>query len=115
MIDRQTYVRTVLNLYVHMPDIACPPRRSDRQLAGCFFDRHIPMELVETALLLGSARRACHSHALASEAIRSLHYFESIVEELVNHPPPRGYLDYLRRKVRSRAQHHAPVSPDLRM
>lgn len=115
MTDRQVYVRAVLNLYVHMPDIACPPRRSDRQLAGRFFDRHIPMELVETALLLGSARRACYSRAQVSEAIRSLHYFESIVEELVNSPPPRGYLDYLRRKVRSRAQHQATVSPELRM
>ncbi|HKQ33893.1 MAG TPA: hypothetical protein VJT11_01180 [Nitrospiraceae bacterium] len=115
MTDRQVYIQTVLNLYVHMPDIACPPRRSDRQLAGWFFDRHIPIELVETALLLGSARRACHSRAQASEAIRSLHYFESIIEELVNVPPPRGYIDYLRRKVQSTAPHHAFVSPDFRI
>lgn len=115
MTDRQVYVRTVLDLYVHMPDIACRPRRRDRQLAGGFFDRHIPMELVETALLLGSARRACHSGAPALEAIRSLHYFESIVEEVINHPPPRGYLGYLRRKMQSAVQPHAPVSSDLRM
>jgi hypothetical protein len=114
MTDRQIYVRTVLNLYAQMRDIACAPRRSDRLLAGWFFDRRIPIDIVEAALLLGSVRRMCHSGALALEAIRSLHYFESIVEELVAQPPPMGYIDYLRLKVQSTAQHHAPVSPDQR-
>lgn len=99
MTDRQTYIRTVLNLYAQMRDIACPARRRDRLLAGCFFDRQIPLDIVESALLLGSARRMCHRGALPLEAIRSFHYFEPIVEELVAQPLPRGYIDYLRLKV----------------
>jgi len=114
MTDRQTYVRTVLNLYVQMRDIACPPRRSDRRLAACLFDRQIPIDIVESALLLGSARRMCHRGALPLGAIRSLHYFEPIVEELVAAPPPRGYIDYLRLKVQSTAELHTPVSQDQR-
>jgi hypothetical protein len=111
MTDRQAYVRTILNLYAQMQEVACPPRRSDRLLAGCFFDRQIPIDIVEAALLLGSARRMGHRGARALEAIRSLHYFESIVEELVAQPPPSGYIDYLRLKVPSAGQLHAPVSP----
>src|SRR5436190_12748627 len=101
MTDRQTYIGTVLNLYAQMRDIACPARRSDRRLAGCFFDRQIPIDVVEAALLLGCARRMCHRGAVALKAIRSLHYFEPIVEELVAEPLPRGYIDYLRLKVQS--------------
>jgi hypothetical protein len=113
MADRQTYIRTVLNLYAQMPDIACPGRRSDRLLAARFFDRRIPIVIVEAALLLGSARRMCHRGPRPLEAIRSLHYFESIVEELVAQPPPMGYIDYLRLKVQSTA-HPAPGSSNQR-
>jgi hypothetical protein len=109
MTDRQIYVRTVLNLYAQMRDMACPARRSDRRLAGCFFDRQIPIDIVEAAILLGSARRMCH-RAPALEAIRSLHYFEPIVEELAAQPPPRGYIDYLRLKLQSTAQLQASFS-----
>lgn len=112
MTDCQTYVQTVLNLYAQMRDISCPPRRSDRRLAACFFDRRIPIDIVEAALLLGSARRMCHRGALPLQAIRSLHYFEPVVEELVAEPPPRGYIDYLRLKVQSTAELYAPGSPD---
>jgi hypothetical protein len=104
MTDRQIYVQTVLNLYAHTRDIACPARRSDRLLANYFFDRHVPIDIVEAALLLGSARRLGHRGALALQAIRSLHYFEPIVEELIAQPPPRGYIDYLRLKVQSTMQ-----------
>lgn len=101
MTDRQIYVQTVLNLYAHTRDIACPARRSDRLLANYFFDRHVPIAIVETALLLGSARRRGHRGAWPLPAIRSLHYFEPIVEELIAQPPPRGYIDYLRLKVQA--------------
>jgi hypothetical protein len=113
MTDRQSYIRTVLNLYAQVSDTACPPRRSDRLLAGNFFDRRIPIGIVEAALLLGSARRIGRRGALPLEAIRSLHYFQSIVEELVAQPPPMGYIDYLRLKVKSPARPDS-VSPDQR-
>ena len=114
MNDRQIYVRTVLNLYTQLPDVACTPRRSDRVLASVFFDRRIPLEVVAAALLLGSARRLSHGPIPALGAIRSLHYFESIVKELAAHPPPPEYLDYLRSKVQSKTVGQAAISPDLR-
>jgi len=107
--DRQIYVRSVLNLYTRMQGTACRARRSDRDLAGWFFDRQVPIGIVEAALLLGSARRMCRRETTPLAAIRSLHYFEPIVEELIAQPPPSGYIDYLRRKILS-LQPHTPVS-----
>jgi hypothetical protein len=100
--DRQIYVRTVLTLYVQLPDTSPPARLRDRALADHFFDRQIPIDIVETALLLGSARRIFRHPAPAP--IRSLAYFESIVEELLAQPSPPDYLhcfDCFRFKIRS--------------
>jgi hypothetical protein len=95
MTHRQIYVRTVLNLYVQLPDTLPPVRLRDRALAEQFFDCQIPIDIVETALLLGSARRIfrCPSQALP---IHSLAYFESIVEELLPPSFPRQSLHSLR-------------------
>jgi hypothetical protein len=86
---RQIYVRTVLNLYIQLPHTRPPARLRDRALAAHFFDRQIPIDIVETALLLGSARRIFRHPA--SAPIRSLHYFEPIIEELLPHGFPTDY------------------------
>ena len=99
MTHRQIYVRTVLNLYVQLPDTSPPARLRDRALADHFFDRQIPIDIVETALLLGTARRifCCPPPA----PIRSLSYFKSIVEELLALPSPPDDVRFLRFKIRS--------------
>jgi len=98
MTHRQIYVRTVLNLYVQLPDTSPPARLRDRALADYFFDRQIPIDIVETALLLGSARRIFRCPRPAP--IRSLAYFKSIVEELLAQPSPPNYVRFLRFKTR---------------
>lgn len=101
MTHRQIYVRTVLSLYVQLPDTSPPARLRDRALADHFFDRQIPLDIVETALLLGSARRIFRRPAPAP--IRSLHYFEPIVEELLAQPFPPDDVRFLRFKIRCSA------------
>jgi hypothetical protein len=97
MTHRQVYVRTILNLYVQLPDTSPPARLRDRALADHFFDRQIPIDVVETALLLGSARRIFRYPA--PPPIRSLAYFESIVEELLAPPSPPHDLRSIRSKI----------------
>lgn len=98
--NRQVYIRTVLDLYVQMPDT---PRRigpHDRALAGQWFAGKIPIPIVETALLLGSGRRLYRRpDALKLAPIRSMAYFAPVVEELVAQPPPPTYIQYLRFKL----------------
>jgi transposase len=65
-------------------------------------------EHIEAALLLGLARRLCRDEgALPLPAVRSLHYFKPIVEEVATKPLPSGYIRYLRPKIRSAAGPHA--------
>ena len=106
-IDCQIYIRTVLDLYASIPCSAFPSRRSDRALAGSFYERRIPLDIIEAALLLGLARRLCRDDgALPLPAVRSLHYFKPIVEEVAAKPLPSGYIGYLRLKIRSAAGPH---------
>ena len=101
MRNREIYIRTVLNLYLQMPDT---PRRAgpnDRLLADQWFARQIPVPIVETALLLASGRRLYRRRDTCSLApIRSLAYFAPVIEELLADPPPATYNSYLRFKLR---------------
>jgi hypothetical protein len=109
--DCGIYVATVLNLYAQMPGTRLRAHRSDRALAEHFFDRQIPIDIVEAALLLGSARRMIRSGPSLA-AIRSLHYFLPIVEEILAKPFPAGYMDYLRLKIQSTMETESAVSQD---
>ena len=94
------YVTAVLTLYVDLPDT---PRRAsayDRAVARAFFERGVPLDTVESALLLGSLRRRHRPDgALPLPPVRSLAYFSSVVDEILQQPLPAGYHDYLRSKT----------------
>ncbi len=98
--NRQIYIRTVLDLYVEMPGTPqriCP---HDRALAHQWFDRKIPIRIIQAALLLGSGRRLYRrSDAFKLTPIRSMAYFGPVVEELLTQPPPATYIQYLRFKL----------------
>ena len=98
--DHETYIRTVLSLYVRLPGSPRRVRRNDRVLAEQWFARQIPIDIVETALLVGTGRRICrHPNALKLAPVRSIAYFAAIVEELLDQPPPKTYIQYLRDKL----------------
>ena len=72
-------------------------RRDDRRLAADLHRRGVSLVVVETALLLATARRRARPpEAPPLSPVRSLHYFLPVVEELLQSPPPDDYLDYLR-------------------
>jgi hypothetical protein len=98
------YVAAVATLYVDLPDTPLRASVLDLRQARLWFDRGIPLELVETALLLASLRRTVRpADAPPLPRVRSLAYFQPIIEELQNHPAPAGYLQYLRLKLRRAA------------
>ena len=96
------YTSTILTLYVDLPDTPLRAGIQDQRLAQRLFEAGIPLSLVETALLLGSLRRLCRpSDVRPLPRIRSLAYFQPVIQELQEHPVPDGYLDYLRLKLRA--------------
>jgi hypothetical protein len=96
------YVSSVLTLYVDLPDTALRANSQDQRQARSWFDRGVPLPVVETALLLASLRRMSRPHGVPPlPRIRSLAYFQPVIEELLQDPVSDGYLHYLRLKLRS--------------
>jgi len=96
------YTATVLNLYVDLPDTPLRASIQDQRLAQRLFEAHVPLSVVEAALLLASLRRLCRPSDLPPlPRVRSLAYFQPVIEELQANPVPHGYLGYLRLKLRS--------------
>jgi hypothetical protein len=99
--NSELYVSSVLMLYVDLPDTPLRASNPDYRLARSWFERRVPASLVETALLLASLRRLCRPRDLPPlPRIRSLAYFQPVLEELLETPAPAGYLEHLRGKLR---------------
>jgi len=97
--DCAVYIAAVLSLYGELPDTPARVSASDHWLAHRFHVDGVPLAVVHTALLLGSLRRLSRpAEAPPLPPVRSLAYFRPVVDELLSHPAPDGYLDYLRLK-----------------
>ncbi len=95
-----TYSSRVLALYSRLPDTPSRPRRTDRLLVARLHARSVALDLIESALLLASARRRRPSPNLTPlPPVRSLAYYLPVIDELLQHPLPHGYGLYLRSKV----------------
>ena len=108
--DPALYVAAVLTLYVDLPDTPLRASVPDQRQARIWFDRGVPLEVVETALLLACLRRTVRPTDVPPlPRIRSLAYFQPVIEELREHPVADGYLQYLRLKLRGIVDNPAPA------
>jgi hypothetical protein len=95
------YAATVLNLYLDLPDTPLRASIQDQRLAQRLFETGVPLAVIEAAFLLASLRRHCRpSDVPPLPRVRSLAYFQPVIEELQANPIPDGYLGYLRLKLR---------------
>jgi hypothetical protein len=109
------YVLAVLTLYIELPDTPASASPLDETWARRFQQRGIPFGVIEAALLLGSLRRRARlPDAPPLTSIRSLAYFQPIIEELAHTPVSPSYRATLRRKMQrlcGLAESTSPVSP----
>ena len=95
------YVATVLILYVDLPETPLRASVQDQWQARRLRDRGVPLRVVEAAFLLASLRRLLRPADVPPlPPIRSLAYFQPVIDELVEHPVPDNYLEFLRLKMR---------------
>lgn len=109
--DSAAYVAAVVMAYVELPETPLSANLQDHRQARRLHDRGIPLDIVESALLLGSLRRLIRPADLPPlPPIRSLAYFQPVIDELLAHPMPDNYLEYLRLKLnRFAARSASPV------
>jgi hypothetical protein len=98
--DPQAYLRALTPLYCGLPETPRRLSRYDRQVALEWFRRQIPLPVVEAAFLLASVRRTARPpQARPLGPIRSLAYFQPVIEEVLENPLPALYVAYLRSKL----------------
>ena len=106
-ITQNAYVRQVLTAYCQTPTTAGRANRQDRLLAARFYQRHIPLDVIENAFVLGAVRRSYRDpDNLPLPPVRSLYYFCGLIEEVLDlktHPKTRSayfrYFEYLQHKI----------------
>ena len=98
--NQSHYVRAVLAAYTGLPDTPNRSRPNDRRLVHAWFLRGVPLEHIEAAFTLATARRSIRaSTAMQLPPIRSLFYFELILEEIQQTGLDLEYVRYLRERL----------------
>lgn len=98
---RQRYVRELLRLYVATPGVAGRVRRADRQLAQTLYEHNVPLYAVANAFIVAAARRSRHNaFSTPLPPIRSLHYFQNVIREMLERPPGYREIEQLRESLR---------------
>jgi hypothetical protein len=105
MNPRRHYVSQLIDSYLWLPVTPLRASRRDRALAGALYDRGVPLQDVQAALMLAGTRLALRSpQAPSLPPVRTLHYFLPVLEEVRHLRPDPEYLDYLRAKLRPLAE-----------
>jgi hypothetical protein len=98
--EKRDYVRQVFEAYRSTQGTAGVVRRPDRLFATELYDRGVPLATVENALTLAAARRSARpANAPPLATIRSLAYFEPVIEEVLQLNVGQEYFQHLRNKL----------------
>ena len=98
--NRDDYVRKVLDAYRQTPGTTGSVRRQDRLLAAQLHDRAVPLKTVENAMVLAAARRLLRpADAPPLATVRSLAYFQPVIEEVQELKASDDYFQHLRRRL----------------
>ena len=97
---REEYVCRVLQAYRQTPGTTGRVHQPDRQLAAQLYQRGVPFEAVENALVLAAARRLFRpADAPPLATVRSLAYFLPVIDEVLELQISPDYFRYVRDKL----------------
>lgn len=90
--NRQTYLATVIRLFLAQP--GAPPRasRHDWAVAQCLYAHHVDLDLFSHVVRLATLRRL---HGSASHHVSSLAYYRHVLAQLVPDDLDPGYRQYV--------------------
>ena len=98
--DPQAYVESVRECFLSFGCVLARFGEADVQIAQHFYQRAIPLTVIENAMLLGACRKYLSwLNRQSLEPIQSLRYFEPVIAQIQAQPLPPGYAAYLRMKI----------------
>jgi helix-turn-helix protein len=98
--DEADYTEQVRRLFQSRRCVESPFSPADQKLAAGFFRQQLRLEQIETALLLGCARKyVAMLNGKISGRITSLAYFQAVVDEVGKLQMSADYIKYLRQRV----------------
>jgi len=99
-LSRAGYIRQVLDAWRRTPGTTGAVRPNDRRLAAALYARGVPLTAVQNAMILAAARRICRPPGLAPlQPMRSLHYLQPIIDEVLELGASPDYFRYLRSHI----------------
>jgi hypothetical protein len=102
--NRQLYLRAILDLYLAQPDTPAKAQRADWAIAASFYQRGLPLEIVAHAIRLATLRRL-ERDGDPLEPIHSLAYYRRVLDSLTPEALDPGYIAYVAlRQARSLAE-----------
>lgn len=97
---QEEYIRQVLEAYRKTPGTTGTIRRPDRMLAAQLYQRGVSVKAIENALVLAATRRLVRpADAPPLGTIRSLAYFQPVIEEVLDLRVSPDYFHYLRHQL----------------
>lgn len=88
------YRRVIGHLYLQFTSNRLS--RYDLRFVDELFARNVSVHVVRSALILGSARRLSRDpKAPPLPHVRSFYYFRHLIDEILDRPLPRGYIEYI--------------------
>jgi hypothetical protein len=98
--DRDEYLRSLLEAYRATPGTCGVVRRPDRLIATQLYERGVPLTAVENALALAAVRRMIRPDgATPLPAVRSLAYFLPVIDEVLAIDVDPRYYQHVRNKL----------------
>lgn len=103
--SEDAYVQSVRECFEGLGCVTAKFNASDAQSARRLQQRAVPLAAIRDALLLGACRKyVSWLNGAPPEPIRSLAYFEPVIAEIQETPPPPGYSAHLRREIQQLAK-----------
>lgn len=99
--ELQEYAESIRECYEKLGCTSGKLNAAGIEIARQLHRRSVPLDVVHGAMLLGACRKyESWLNGGPGEPIRSMAYFEPLVDEVRANPLPDGYSGYLRRKLR---------------
>ena len=98
---RQAYVDAIVTNYVRLPGTPLRASRQDRRFARGLHEQRVPLRVVYAAFVLATARREIRSATQPRLApIRTLHFFQGAIDEVLSLGLDPAYVQYLAAKIK---------------